>query len=190
MDIYCSNMRVILKDFATQWLQEQNLNVLVHRPVKVSTLQLLEYRKARRILVTSVNNFSTVFGPKIQALHDKELERFIQNSDTELNRTTLDELESFNFDQFCLSRFQLYLGNCDVDLDEISRQKRHFLSGSVKAEMTGWWLTLITNEVDEFLLDRGFHVDAVPYDYTVRAPDKIIHVRENMNLIQKVLKKN
>lgn len=68
------------------------------------------------------------------------------------------------------STIQKYIGFCDYGLDEIKLDKRELLNGSIKNEMTQWWLQLIATKVENFVEEKGYDMDAVPYDYLEMPP--------------------
>ena len=69
----------------------------------------------------------------------------------------------------------------------VENAREAVLSGARKAELSRWYLGLIHDRVDELLASRGFQPDAVPDDYTVRAPASLEAVRQNQRVCHDVL---
>jgi hypothetical protein len=49
-------------------------------------------------------------------------------------------------------------------------EKRRFMSGRVKNDLTEWWLNLIKDSTTSFLSSEGYDFDAVPFNYIEHAP--------------------
>jgi hypothetical protein len=83
-----------------------------------------------------------------------------------------------------LLRFSSYV---DAALDHLQLQKSLVVNGTKKQEITDWWLTVITERVDEFLRNLNFDFHAVGDDYIQCAPQDLAAVRTNLKLIQEIL---
>lgn len=43
---------------------------------------------------------------------------------------------------------QLYIGYCESGLEQVKLDKKQLLNGSVKSELTNWWLKLIATRIE------------------------------------------
>ena len=59
---------------------------------------------------------------------------------------------------------QLYIGYCESGLEQVKLDKKQLLNGSVKSELTNWWLKLIATRIelygDPLCLHRCTQCDA------------------------------
>lgn len=79
------------------------------------------------------------------------------------------------------------LENCDCHLHTLSDKVNRIMDGSMKRDMTDWWLKIIESEVNDFLVQHDYVVDAVPEDYTNRPPRDTAVVLENLRIVKHIL---
>eukprot|EP01133_Synstelium_polycarpum_P008393 gene8393-9874_t len=92
---------------------------------------------------------------------------------------------------FCLrakDSLQGLITECDLAIDTIGTGNVKLLDGSKKKELTNWWLQTISSTVDSYLQEKGFDSDAVPNNYIDEAPASLSKVRENLRIVNLVLK--
>jgi len=85
-------------------------------------------------------------------------------------------------------RFQRNLAVCESALDQLFIEKREIMNGNKKNELTDWWLALIRQGVDQLLKSYNYDFDAVPPEYIDTPPTSLQVVRENLTIIQQLLR--
>lgn len=82
-------------------------------------------------------------------------------------------------------RWSLYLHD---PLVPYSQCKQHYLQGTRKEALTNWWLQLIEDRVDKYLVETGrYHQHAVPYNYLDQPPVSMQSIQENLRLVHDLL---
>lgn len=61
------------------------------------------------------------------------------------------------------------------------------LNGTRKAEACDWWLRYIEEETNLYLEEKGFSLNALPYNYTTTPPNDLELVQSNLTLIKQML---
>lgn len=59
---------------------------------------------------------------------------------------------------------QKFIAVCDSALDLLTLEKKRLLSGTLKNQLSEWWLQLIKEAVEKFLKEEGYDLDAVPFN--------------------------
>jgi hypothetical protein len=88
------------------------------------------------------------------------------------------------------SRVRQMLGTCEMALDQLKADVRRVLNGTLKAQLTEWWLKKIETKVNDFLKVRGYEFTAVPDNYIEQPPDNVEPVRENLAIVTRTLDPN
>lgn len=70
---------------------------------------------------------------------------------------------------------------------ESNDPKEDILSGMRKRSLSRWWLDMIRTKCEQFLLDLGYDFKAVPRDYLESPPPSMEAVRQNLEIILKVV---
>ena len=73
-------------------------------------------------------------------------------------------------------------------MDQIELDKHNVLTGLRKEEMTSWWLALIEEKVEKFLVDQGYDITAVPYDYITEEPTDTHAILRNLEILREQFK--
>ncbi|EGG24292.1 hypothetical protein DFA_06442 [Cavenderia fasciculata] len=76
---------------------------------------------------------------------------------------------------------------CEAAVSKLISQKLEILDGNRKMRVVNWWLSLIKERVEEYLVERGFDPDAVPADYTVTPPASLQRVANNLLVLHNTL---
>ncbi|KAF2074505.1 hypothetical protein CYY_004173 [Polysphondylium violaceum] len=123
-----------------------------------------------------------------------EVGRFLSSLDSNslYPPTKKDLLE--NLDKYPVSRTgQLknrasYLKvKCEATISKLISQKLEILDGTRKMKVVNWWLSLIKDQVDEYLCEKGYDPLAVPTDYTITPPTSMQKVANNLLVLHNVL---
>ncbi|EGG17549.1 hypothetical protein DFA_08545 [Cavenderia fasciculata] len=101
--------------------------------------------------------------------------------------TTIADLRGCQHIALARSKVKQFLGDCELVLDQLKIQKRNLMNGTMKEEMTEWWLKRIDSRVSDFLSERGYNFVAVPENYIEQPPTNMKDVISNLILIQKIL---
>jgi len=91
---------------------------------------------------------------------------------------------------FCkFSRALLLQQSCMVDmaLEEIERQIHGILDGTIKSELSDWWLGIIDERMVTWLEASSVNVHAIPYDYINEPPKDLRPIREMYHFVEKNL---
>ncbi|EGG24546.1 hypothetical protein DFA_02789 [Cavenderia fasciculata] len=80
------------------------------------------------------------------------------------------------------------ISECDLAIDTVNTDNLRLLDGSKKKELTTWWLQIIGGSVSSYLTDRGFDPSAVPDNYIDERPASLSMVKENLRIVNLVLK--
>jgi hypothetical protein len=62
---------------------------------------------------------------------------------------------------------------------ELKQRLELILQGTIKLELSGWWLQTIEESSDQFLEDHGYVKNAIPDNYIDDAPEDISVVTNN-----------
>ncbi|KYQ88617.1 hypothetical protein DLAC_11360 [Tieghemostelium lacteum] len=76
----------------------------------------------------------------------------------------------------------------DLAIENVKTYNAKLLDGSKKKELTGWYLQLIRESLDTFLKNNGYDTQAVPENYIDRPPDSLSKVKENLRIVNLILK--
>eukprot|EP01133_Synstelium_polycarpum_P017418 gene17418-20783_t len=84
-------------------------------------------------------------------------------------------------------RASVLRGLCDVAVSKLISQKLEILDGQRKLRVVNWWLSMIKDQVELYLVGKGFDCDAVPADYTVTPPANLQKVASNLVVLHNCL---
>ncbi|KAH3743999.1 hypothetical protein Pelo_14589 [Pelomyxa schiedti] len=99
----------------------------------------------------------------------------------------LTQLSNINFRTLSNNILKSYLGACQGMLEGYQLQKKDLLNGSMKKNITDWYLKRIKDQVNVFLTSRNYDFSAVPTNYLEEMPSNLDTVRRNLEIIQSVL---
>lgn len=69
-----------------------------------------------------------------------------------------------------------------------SHVETKFFEGSKKNDLTGWWLHLIEQSVEEFVHSLpGWTKNAIPYNYLDQAPTSLEIIQQNLELLRQLI---
>ena len=80
-----------------------------------------------------------------------------------------------------------YIGVVDGALDQLEIDKRAYLSGEIKEELSDWWLDLIADECNAFAAKCGFEFGLVPEDYAEIPPENVTKLQQNIAIVRQIL---
>eukprot|EP01102_Stenamoeba_stenopodia_P008779 TRINITY_DN2560_c0_g1_i1.p1 TRINITY_DN2560_c0_g1~~TRINITY_DN2560_c0_g1_i1.p1 ORF type:complete len:471 (-),score=113.47 TRINITY_DN2560_c0_g1_i1:75-1487(-) len=101
----------------------------------------------------------------------------------------LNDLDSFVYTYIKIAKttIEAFGQMCSGAIDQLNLSKKEVIDGSIKESLTDWWLSLINDNVDNFLTELGYDHNAVPFDYIEVPPLSLEVVRNNLKLVQKSL---
>ncbi|GAM22175.1 hypothetical protein SAMD00019534_053500 [Acytostelium subglobosum LB1] len=76
----------------------------------------------------------------------------------------------------------------DLAISRINVDYNAIYNGTKKSELMKWWLGLIGTSVDTYLQSKGFYKDVVPTNYIDTPPTSISKVKENLRIVNLVLR--
>jgi hypothetical protein len=84
--------------------------------------------------------------------------------------------------------FQKYFKIIDVNLTSLQERANSIRNGKRKRQLCDWWLNYIETECEKFLADNGFNKHCIPDDYMDIAPKDPNIVKENLELLQNLMR--
>eukprot|EP01102_Stenamoeba_stenopodia_P022797 TRINITY_DN9637_c0_g1_i1.p1 TRINITY_DN9637_c0_g1~~TRINITY_DN9637_c0_g1_i1.p1 ORF type:complete len:836 (-),score=143.68 TRINITY_DN9637_c0_g1_i1:1086-3593(-) len=97
------------------------------------------------------------------------------------------ELISFPISEHITNRVNFQSKAVGVALEDLALKRREFISGQKKKSLAEWWLKLIKEEVNSFLFQCGFVLEAVPDNYTDVPPPSMQDVKNNSKILSAVI---
>jgi hypothetical protein len=67
---------------------------------------------------------------------------------------------------------QKFIAVCDSALDLLTLEKKRLLAGTLKNQLSEWWLQLIKEAVEKFLKEEGYDLEAVPFNCKNQSSDQ------------------
>ena len=86
-----------------------------------------------------------------------------------------------------LSEIQKYSDIFEERMESLINLMKDLVDGTKKKEVTEWWLSYIETETNQFLCDRGYQMDALPYNYLDVPPRDFEAVRRNLKIIRDIM---
>ncbi|EGC38690.1 hypothetical protein DICPUDRAFT_86409 [Dictyostelium purpureum] len=83
---------------------------------------------------------------------------------------------------------QVLLSECDLAIETVLTFNSKITDGSKKKEITNWYLQLIRDSIDSYIRGLGYDPHALPENYIDEPPKSLSKVRENLRIINIVLK--
>ncbi|KAL6041980.1 Helicase ATP-binding domain-containing protein [Balamuthia mandrillaris] len=163
----------------------------------VGIADLPSIKKTRNLLEDLIAKHPSVelFYKEIDAFGADEIKAFISNLGPRdiflpTRERALKKLRSIEWSSLPRMRIARHLRCCEEALEHLQLEKRLLMNGTTKDLTTEWWLTLIKDECDKFLVRRGFNFDATAYDYIADPPSDPRAVLDNLKLIKEILNPN
>jgi RasGEF domain/Ankyrin repeat len=118
----------------------------------------------------------------IDASHVREL-RFFEPTKVE----ELERIEQMRVSEGASRRFEALLGYCEAYWNNLQVAHRKMMDGTIKLELSDWWLALIKTRSLEFLTSLGFDHDAVPPNYLEVPPRDFSTVVDNFDIVHEIM---
>ncbi|EFA76410.1 hypothetical protein PPL_10175 [Heterostelium album PN500] len=160
----------------------------------ITLKDLRELRSLYVILSQLSSNLPIELVGSVSRMVAAEVGRFLSTVDigtlyTPTRRTLLDGLERYH--EIRGSQLKSRAGTlrslCENAVGRLISAKLEILDGTRKLRVVNWWLTLIKEQVEDYLKARGFTPDAVPADYTVTPPASLKVVADNLVVLHNAL---
>ncbi|KAF2072650.1 hypothetical protein CYY_006029 [Polysphondylium violaceum] len=106
-------------------------------------------------------------------------------------KSMINEIETGR--KYCITAKDSLTGlvsECDLAIDTINNTNTRIFDSTKKRELTNWYLQLIRETIDSYLKETGYDGNAVPENYIDRPPQSLSKVRENLRIVNLVLKPN
>ncbi|GAM28924.1 hypothetical protein SAMD00019534_121000 [Acytostelium subglobosum LB1] len=156
---------------------------------------LLDLERLRAIESTFKQMWDLADHPTFRALElgmKERIDKFFADTDHRL--FFMPKYESIIVDirgqhHLTLARNKLrqLLCECELLFDKIKLEKRDILNGTIKNQITEWWLKLIETKTNAFLQERGYNFGAIPENYIEQPPNNMKDVIKNLALIKRIL---
>ncbi|KYQ88505.1 hypothetical protein DLAC_11223 [Tieghemostelium lacteum] len=184
-------------EYLRDYLEKNSISPVLLDKLENQTVTLRDLRELRSmglILSQLSNNLPHDLVLSIQKMVSAEVGRFLSQMDplSIYPPTKKDFLETL--DKYPMTRpshlktHASYLKvHCETTISKLISQKLEILDGSRKIKVVNWWLNLIKDQVDEYLIERGFDPKAVPTNYTQSPPQNIQKVAHNLLVLHNVL---
>jgi hypothetical protein len=86
-----------------------------------------------------------------------------------------------------MAEIQKYSDIFDERFDVLVNLMKDLVDGTKKKEITDWWLSHIEESANDFLSDRGYVMDALPYNYLDVPPRDFDAVRGNLKILRDLM---
>ncbi|EFA81775.1 hypothetical protein PPL_05770 [Heterostelium album PN500] len=162
---------------------------------KVSLFDLEKLKSMHSILHQLYTNQDHQFYKELEVLMNEKIEHHLNQFDHRLffmpkYESHISDLKGSHHIALARSKIKQFLGDCELMLDQLKIEKRDLMNGTLKDEMTEWWLKRVEVRTSEFLSERGYNFTAVPENYIEQQPLNMKDVVNNLILIQKVMDPN
>lgn len=194
VDNLYSEMNKFSHRMAYQYMRDQAVDMTVLERSKrgqCSILDLAEIKKAERVLQGAIpppRELTELVNTSLSEMSAKFMEKLDRADLFSLTcEKTIKQLETFDHSAFVTMELQRLRGDVQSAVDQLSLQKRDLVNGTRKNQLVEWWLVQIRQAVVAKLSSIGYHLDAVPDNYTVAPPKDISQVMHNVKLLGDLL---
>ena len=84
----------------------------------------------------------------------------------------------------CVAEDAVKASHLDEELVSYDSARSTILGGTLKRDLTRWWLELCETRAIAFIVARGFNIAALPYNYLDAPPSSLADVKSNISLCQ------
>ena len=82
----------------------------------------------------------------------------------------------------CVAEDAVKVPHLDEELTAYDNARITILGGSLKRDLTRWWLELCETRAVAFIVARGFNIATLPYNYLDAPPSSLADVKSNISL--------
>ena len=146
----------------------------------------------RRKLTKWQKNLPKKFIAKIENKYQIKFDSIIKNPPSTVFKptkaTSITDLCTCKLSDIVENRIKNLGSHCNELIELFEIEKANYLNGKRKDQLTEWWLSTINMHCELFLTERKFDFHAVPEDYISEAPSDLAAVRNNLKIIESILK--
>eukprot|EP01132_Coremiostelium_polycephalum_P004925 gene4925-6139_t len=173
--------------FFNEYMEEKGINLNIFEKCKNNTISFVDLP----VLKQSISIFGEIdknlatstFLSNVIKLAKQESRPFLDNEEF------VKSIESHREKQV-RSRIHQNFITLDSSYYKLHIEKKEILEGTSKNKLSQWWLTLVREHVESFLIKSGFDFNAIPPDYLEKPPQNFTIVKNNLELLHGLLTNN